>query len=87
MFDIFLTSKAEKQIKDVPKNILLKIVEAIENLKSTYYPSKYDIKKMKDLEHSYRIRIGNWRILYNVDFDSKEIFIVGILPRKKAYKK
>ena len=42
---------------------------------------------MKGLEYAYRIRVGSWRILYNVNFGSNEIFIVAILPRKKAYRK
>ncbi len=87
MFRISLTLKANREIKKVPKNILIRIAKAVDSLKSTHYPSKYDVKKLKGLEQGYRIRVGSWRILYHVNFEKKEISIVSIIPRKKAYKK
>ncbi|MCK4613180.1 MAG: type II toxin-antitoxin system RelE/ParE family toxin [Thermoplasmata archaeon] len=87
MFKISLSSKAEREIKKAPKNILTEIAKAIDSLKPTHYPERYDVKKLKGLDHGYRIRIRDWRILYNVNFKKKEISIVSIIPRKKAYKK
>jgi len=87
MFHVFLTKKAERDLRDLPRSELSSIVEVINSLKSSYYPEYHDVKKLKGLENNYRIRKGNWRILYIVDFDSKTIFINRILPRKSAYKK
>lgn len=87
MFHVFLTRKAERDLRALPGSELSGIIEAINSLKSSYYPEHHDVKKLKGLENYYRIRKGNWRILYIVDFDTKAIYVNRILPRKSAYKR
>ncbi len=87
MFEVFLTNRAEKAFKLLEPKIRTKIAEAIDNLRHIYFPIKYDVKKLKGFQTTYRIRIGNYRIIYQVDFIIKHIFILSISLRKKAYKK
>jgi len=58
----------------------------IDSLEFTYYPSKYDVSKLKGRGHTHRVRISNYRIFYFVDFQNKEITVLYICLRKKAYK-
>ena len=51
----------------------------------TYFPRGYDIKKLKGVKNTYRLRVGDHRIIYTVDFDAARIFVLSILPRVKAY--
>ena len=44
-----------------------------------------DIKKLKGYATSFRLRIGDWRILFEMTM--KEIKVDAILPRGEAYKK
>lgn len=44
-----------------------------------------DIKKLKGFKNSYRLRIGNYRVLYDV-LENDIILINDILPRGEAYK-
>ena len=60
---------------------------AINKLAKTYFPKNYNIRKLKGLEHTYRLRVGNQKIIYNVDFANKHIFILSIIKREEAYKK
>ena len=60
MFEVFLTSRAEKALKSF-------------------------IKKLKDIKNTHRLRIGNYRIIYIVDFNKSQIFVSSIILRKKAY--
>ena len=55
-----------------------RIKEAIEKLPAG------DVKKLKGYQYDYRLRVGNYRIL----FQSKggEIIIKDVLPRGQAYK-
>ena len=85
MFKVKVLPRAESQLVKIQKNIQIKIVEFIDNLEVTYYPNKYDISKLKGCGHTYRVRIGNYRIFYFVDFQNKEITILYIRLRKKAY--
>lgn len=43
-----------------------------------------DIKKLKGFTVAYRLRVGDWRILFDMGAD---ITITNILPRGEAYKK
>ena len=87
MFEIFFTNRAEKALKTLDHKISKKVIEAINSLEYTYFPKPYDIKKLKGMENTYRIRIGDYRMLYRVDFEKKTIYILSILLRKQAYKK
>ena len=87
MFSIVVTSKAKRGIKNVPAQLLPKIGSAINTLETSFYPEELDVKKLKGLEHGYRIRIGGCRIIYFVDFSEKRIVILECLPRKVAYRR
>lgn len=86
MFEVFLTNRAEKALKSL-EDVKLKrrIEEAIDILTLTYFPKGYDIKKLKGVKNTYRLRIGDSRIIYTVDFNKSQIFVSSITPRKKAY--
>jgi mRNA interferase RelE/StbE len=86
MISVLLSRRAERDIKSAPANDRRRIFKAIECLESTYFPDRYDIRKMKGFKESYRIRIGSWRILYRVDYQEKRIYVGGILKRSQAYK-
>lgn len=44
-----------------------------------------DVKKLKGLGSAYRIRIGDWRIIYEYHTKTKTVVIDEILRRAKAY--
>lgn len=87
MFSVSITQQAEKNLKAIPKHDLPRIMDAIDALETSYFPEHHEVKKLKGFRHSYRIRVGRWRIVYTVDFESKMIFIGAILQRKHVYGK
>lgn len=85
MFDIFLTNRAEKALKSLDAKLKRRIEAALDDLAYTYFPKKYDIKKLKGVRNTYRIRIGTHRIIYTVNFKKSHIFVSSITQRRKAY--
>jgi mRNA interferase RelE/StbE len=85
MFKVFISPRARRDLKKVPEEILPLVAEVIDSLEFSFYPEHRDVKKLRGLKSGYRIRIGDWRILYFVDFEGKAIYISNILPRKGAY--
>lgn len=65
------------------KKLLLRLVEAIEDLK--YNPFPQNSKKLKE-NLGYRLRIGDYRILYIVDKVIRIIEIYTIGHRKDVYR-
>lgn len=64
-----------------------KIKEIIMTLKSDPIPfRRFDVVKLKGYENTYRVRVGDLRVIYEVNWDEKRILIHFIGPREKAYK-
>ena len=73
------SKEAVKHIKSLDKSTRYRIKKAIEKLPDG------DIKKLKGFDSDYRLRVGNYRILYH-KMDNI-IIIKDVLPRGQAYKK
>ncbi|MBI4226492.1 type II toxin-antitoxin system RelE/ParE family toxin [Candidatus Roizmanbacteria bacterium] len=80
---IFLTSKADKQLKKLPPKMYEVILEKIELLGTNPFPT--GSKKLIDRE-GWRIRIGDYRILYTVEYKKGELTVLSIAHRKEAYR-
>ena len=46
-----------------------------------------DVKKVEGRENVYRVRIGDYRVLYLLDRKEKEIYVVKIDNRSRVYRK
>ena len=76
--EILYKHQAIKQIKLLDVTDKQRIKTGIENLPLG------DIKKLKGYTNSYRLRVGNYRVLFNLNDNTLEI--VAVLPRGGAYK-
>jgi mRNA interferase RelE/StbE len=74
--------KAQKDIVKLPKNDLKKVLLAIKTLEK--FPDVSNIKKLVNFKPVYRKRIGDYRILFDVE--DNQIFVGRILHRKDSYK-
>jgi mRNA interferase RelE/StbE len=77
-----LSKKAQKQLDKLSDNIAEPIFDAITGLEENPRPAGY--KKLKGRD-GYRIRIGNYRIIYDI-FDKELIIdIITLGHRKDIY--
>ena len=87
MFRVIVSNAARKGAKKMPKEMKEKVLELLDVLESTPIPvDNYDIKKMKGLKNTYRIRIGDYRVVYQVDFSDKVVSVIKIEKREVVYK-
>lgn len=83
-YEIELSHIAIKKMAKISKRELLSIQAKIEALSTDPRPT--DLKKIRGDDNLYRIRVGNYRILYRI-FDEKIcIIIVNVGHRKDIYK-
>ena len=80
---INIRKSAIKDLKNIPKDEKERIYNKIMELKN--FPEIPNIKKLSNFEPAYRLRVGNYRILFDVFEDNIEIG--RILHRKESYKK
>ena len=84
-YHIYLTSRAEKDYKKLTPPVKERIKKAILQLEITRTPPKFKTLIGKDIAQ-YRIRIGDYRVLYDVNDDDKVVFILRIGNRKDIYR-
>jgi mRNA interferase RelE/StbE len=83
-YSIRISSSAEKSLKLIPKNDQKRIVATILKLVTEPFPEGY--KKLSGYNDIYRIRIGNYRVIYSVDQKIITIIILKIGHRKDIYR-
>lgn len=78
-------NSAKKELKKLDKQIILRILQAIEKLATNPYSS--GSKKLMGSESIYRIRVGDYRIIYNIQSSVLTIEIIKIGHRREVYRK
>ncbi len=80
---LFITRHAQKELNHIIDPFAQNILKKIQELSDTPYP--VNSKKLQG-QNNYRLRIGNFRVLYTVDLKMKEITILRIADRKTIYR-
>ena len=84
-YKILIKKQANKKLLSLPNKIHHRIVEKIIQLGDNPDDVNLDLKKIVG-GNDFRLRIGDWRIIFNRD-DLKKIIHINILkPRGDAYK-
>lgn len=78
---LIISKKADKQLSSLNPFIRNKVLKI---LKKFSQGEKVDIKKMKNREEEYRIRVGNFRILIK-KFQNKDCLVTEIGKRENIY--
>ncbi len=92
MFDVRIHPKVVKSAPQILKPAHLKrFMNFLRDAKKNPLPDGYDVKPLTDQKilglNAYRLRLGDYRVLYAVDWDNKIVYVVRIEPRSRAYKK
>ena len=79
-----LSKNARKELLSIPRNIARRIIDELKKLQDIPIP-RYAVK-IRSEKDVYRIRIGEYRILYKILWDDKVIIVFRISHRKRAYR-
>ena len=84
MYKIIIKKKAKKFIDKLPKNERKRIATEIGQL-----PNGEDIKKLKGEKNKglFRLRVGDYRIIYSVDNGELIIYVIDAGNRGEIYKR
>ena len=78
-------NSAKKELKRLPRQVITKVISAVEKLPNNHHPA--GSKKLVGTEHTYRLRVGDYRIVYSIQNDLLIIEVVRVAHRKDVYKK
>lgn len=79
-YDIHYDKKCLKYLKRLDKNTQLRIIKAINSLPGG------DVKKLHGNMEDYRLRVGDYRIIFSKDDEKLIIYVIEIAPRGDVYK-
>lgn len=84
MYQITFSKQADKALRRMPSNIAMNIAKKIKELAANPKNMR-NVKKLTD-HPGYRLRTGDWRIVYILNENKKMIHIVKIKTRGEVYK-
>lgn len=84
MYEIEFTKQALKDLQRIPLNYALTIFEKLKKLSVNPYNKELDIKKLKGLP-GYRVRVGEYRVLYDIEAKKLVINIIKVQSRGNVY--
>lgn len=83
-YRILITKQVEKQINALPQQVLDRVEHHLEALHTD--PRPFGVKKLKGYTATYRVRVGNYRILYSIDDSTQTVTLLTVDNRKDVYR-
>ena len=83
-YKIYIKPSAAKELEKIPGKVLRKVVEKIKGL--TLDPRPPGCEKLSG-EEKFRIRQGNYRIVYTIEDKKLIVIVVKIGHRQDVYKR
>ncbi len=86
MIQLLFTAQAEKQLAKLDKNTRLRIIASLDRLREAYPVG--DIRKMQGYDDLWRLRVGDYRIVMQIDLVTATITItvIRVGHRKEVYR-
>ena len=82
-YSIEITTSAQRQFKKLPQDLQDRILPKLFELE--IHPKPFGTKKLADSDF-YRIRVGDYRVIYSVDDSMRNIKILDIAHRREIYR-
>ena len=82
-YKVVIPKPVQKQLSDLPKNQRDRLITDIRLLAEIPRPS--GVKKLKGYENIYRIRVGDYRVIYEVKDQEILVLIISSVHRRDAY--
>jgi len=86
MYDIVFVATAWKEYKGLPKAIRKRVDEALEIIAVNPLAEILRFKKIRGRENHYRVRIGEYRLIYSPSADTVVVRVIRIGHRKDVYR-
>ena len=82
-YAVEIKPSARKELEALPDKLLARVIRKIASLGRAPRPS--GCKKLKGYKDQWRVRIGDWRIVYIIDDTPRQISVTRIAHRREVY--
>jgi mRNA interferase RelE/StbE len=84
-YEIIITKSIQKQLDNLPNNIQERVYDKISQLAEEPRPD--GVVKLKGYDNEYRIRIGDYRLVYEIQDEQLIVLLLQCKHRRDVYKK
>jgi mRNA interferase RelE/StbE len=82
-YTLTVKPSAEHEIRGLDAGMIRRIAQKLQQLERD--PRPPGARKLRGVPQGYRVRVGDWRILYTIDDEAHEGHIYRIRHRAEAY--
>ena len=84
MYSIYVESRPQKELDQLPAEIYDRIIKEVRALGVN--PRPHGCRKITGSKQDWRIRVGDYRVVYEINDSSKEVHIMRVRHRREAYR-
>jgi len=84
MYEVLLSNAAERDMKRLPAKMFKRIVGELRAL--TQEPRPVGSRKLSGSGNDHRLRVGDYRVIYEIDDGSHEVRVMRVRHRREAYR-
>ena len=84
MWDIVYHKSALRVLARMPRNVARRIRDRIEQVAQHPYAPDNNVAKLQGRD-GYRLRVGDWRVIYDLHNEQMIILVLDIDPRRSIY--
>ena len=84
MFEVVISKEARRCLTRMPAKTAWIIRAKINAVAADPFAQHNNVTPLRGIE-GFRLRVGNWRVLYRLDIPAQTLSITNVLPRGGAY--
>jgi mRNA interferase RelE/StbE len=84
VYDVYIERTAERDLKRFPASEFYRIISRIKALAEN--PRSKGCHKLSGSKSDWRIRIGNYRVIYEIDEKTKMVKVMRVRHRREVYR-
>ena len=85
MYEVLLERRAQRDIKKLPAEVFHRIIPSIRALAED--PKPPGCRKIAGSKNDWRIRIGEYRVIYEIDEHAEAVKVMRVRHRREVYRK
>lgn len=84
MYEVFLENAAERDLRRLPVQVFQRVISHIKALAEE--PRPPGCRKIVGTKNDWRLRVGNYRIIYEIDQRAQSVRVLRVRYRREAYR-
>ena len=82
-YSVVVSRPAQKDIRSLDQTTRNRVLQALRHLAAE--PRPHACRKLVTEENLWRVRVGDYRVIYSIDDGARIVQVIGVRHRSKAY--